>query len=125
VVMTNRNGWLAASGVAGALTVFAIIAFIFVGGYGLYWWLARDTTEKRYEVNTGTQQYQASLISENQDRLQDYVRAQDPGQKEALRQMFCADVQKIKDIDVHAPDLASAKIEMCPSAAPAQRIPLH
>lgn len=97
---------------AGAWIVAAIagLAIVCVLAYGGYWWLAKDTTEKRYDVNTGTQQYQNSLIQQNRDRVADIDRTLDPGQKAALTQQFCA-IQLT--ITPPPADLVAASARLC------------
>lgn len=103
-------GWAKVSGVAGVIAAIAVVAIIFVGGYGLYWWLAKDTTEKRYDVNTGTQQYQSALISQQRDRVQAIDIATHEGQKKQLTLTFCSTQT---EVTVVPPDLAAAAARLC------------
>ena len=92
--------------IAGVLALAVVCAL----AYGGYWWLAKDTTNKRYDVNTNNQQYQSSLIQQNRDRVSDIDRALDPGQKAALTQQFCAINATITNPPA---DLVSAGARLC------------
>ncbi len=106
----NEKAWYAVSGISGLIAMIGIVLVIAVGGYGAYWWLAKDTTEKRYEVNTGTQQYQSGLIAQERNLALDYSRAVDPGQKQAIADQFCAIFPNIKPAPT---DLATAASTIC------------
>ncbi|MFJ4653813.1 hypothetical protein ACIP5Y_21310 [Nocardia sp. NPDC088792] len=75
------------AGIAGAIGVFAAVC---VGGWQLHWWTALHGADNRYQVNTHTQAYQASLVSQLRDTAEAYRLAVDPGQKTALKSTFCA-----------------------------------
>lgn len=96
---------------AGLLVVgLVLVAVIGVGGYLGYWWLAKDTTARRYDVNTGTQQYQAGLISQERNLSLDWNKAVDPSQKQAIADQFCAVYQNLTPPPA---DLATAHATIC------------
>ena len=72
----------------GALGLVAFVALCFFGYQG-YWHLMKSNVGHQYDVNTGTQQYQAGLISRERDFAIDWNRAVDPAQKDALADQFC------------------------------------
>jgi flagellar basal body-associated protein FliL len=87
-----------------------VVVGLAVGGWFLYWHLAKAGQANRYEVNVGTQQYQAGLIQQERDRVIAYNIATDPGQKKAIADQFCAIFPSI----VPAPtDLVSANASIC------------
>lgn len=77
------------SGFGPMLILVGLAALAIAGAYLIYWAVAEDSTDRRYEVNTGTQQYQAALISQQRDRVQAWHIATDPGQKTQLATTFC------------------------------------
>lgn len=93
--------------VAVALLIGLVLA---IGGWYAYWALAKASTNNRYEVNTHTQQYQASLVSQERDRMSGYLAATDSGQKLAIAQQFCA---VFPSLDIPPSDLVSAASQLC------------
>lgn len=86
----------------------AIITLMYLG----YWWLAKDAANRRYEVNTNTQQYQAGLVAAEQSRAQDWRIATDPGQKYQIALTFCSTYPSLTQ---PLPDLVSNFATMCPA----------
>lgn len=99
-----------ASSVFWSIAVLGIVGILIVGGYGLYWWVAKDSTARQYDVNTGTQQYQSGLISQERDLVIGYHRSLDTGQKAAISDQFCAVYPQLKP---PTPDLATAYPAIC------------
>jgi hypothetical protein len=101
-------------GLAAAL-VFVVGAALFVllciGAYQGYWYLAKKNTQNQYDVNTGTQQYQAGLISQERDLVIGWNRSPDTGQKAAMADQFCAIYSQVHPVPA---DLAVAHSTMCP-----------
>lgn len=87
-----------------------LVVLLCIGGYAGYWWLAKNSTARRYEINTGTQQYQSSLISQERDRATAYDRALDPGQKIAIADQFCAVYPEMTN---PTPDLVTRRAVIC------------
>jgi len=82
------------------LAAIAVVA-ILVGGWFGFWALARANQQ---------QQYQASLISQERDRVAGYDAAADGPQKEQIKSTFCAIYLTLKP----APeDLAAAYSRIC------------
>jgi hypothetical protein len=75
------------SGFVAAISIFAILC---VGGYSLYWWVTKDSTDRRYDVNTHSQQWNAAKVDQLRNLAHDYSVAVDPGQKEAIGSQFCS-----------------------------------
>lgn len=69
-----------------AVIVIAILVGLWFGGWALY----KANVEKKYEVNTGTQQYQAGLISQQRDRVAAYDATDNEAQKRNIATAFCA-----------------------------------
>jgi nitrogen fixation-related uncharacterized protein len=91
------------------LAAIAVVA-ILVGGWFGFWALARANQQQQYQVNTDGQQYQASLISQERDRVAGYDAAADGPQKEQIKSTFCAIYLTLKP----APeDLAAAYSRIC------------
>lgn len=97
------------NGLAVVLATLAVIA-ICVGGWFGYWALARQGQSNRYDVNTHSQQYQAGLIAQERDKVSGYDVATDAGQKEQIRQTFCA---VYPQLNPPPSDLVSANARMC------------
>lgn len=81
-----------------AVAVLAITAVLIVGGYGAYWWLAKNNAQKQYEVNTNTQQWQSSKIDQLRNLSHDWGVAQDPGQKQVIGSQFCSIYQLVNPL---------------------------
>jgi hypothetical protein len=77
----------------------------------LYWWVARSSTARRYDVNTGTQQYQAGLISQERNLSLDWGKAVAPGQKQAIADQFCQVYPSLKPPPA---DLVTSHVTICP-----------
>lgn len=95
-----------------ALTLVGVIVVVAlaVGGWFLYWGIARANQDQQYQVNTNSQQYQQSLIQQEQDRVQGYDAASDTAQKQQIASTFCAVYQ---DITHPTPDLMQAQARIC------------
>ncbi|MCV7174921.1 hypothetical protein [Mycolicibacterium sphagni] len=93
--------------VAVGIIVVSVLAIV---GYLGYWWLAKDSTGRRYDVNTGTQQYQAGLVAQERDLYIGWNKANDPGQKQAIADQFCAVYPNLKPPTV---DLQTAFGKVC------------
>lgn len=91
------------------LIVLGIIA-VLVGGWFGYWALARANTAEQYKVNTGTQQYQSSVISQERDYVHDYDRTVDTAQKQQIAQTFCDRYTELTQIPN---DLSLAHARLC------------
>lgn len=87
-----------------------LITVVGVGGYLGYWWLAKDTTQRRYDTNTQTQQYQAGLISQERNLSLDWNRAIDPGQRQAIADQFC---QVYPTLNPAPADLVTVHASIC------------
>lgn len=92
--------------VAGVLVVVALA----VGGWQLHWYLAKSAVGHQYDINTGTQQYQAGLISQERNNVLAWNRAVDPGQKQAIADQFCA---VYLNINPPPADLLNANVTIC------------
>lgn len=96
--------------------VFATIAGLVVlvglavGGYSLYWHVAKQNVRNQYDVNTNTQQYQAGLISQERNLALDWGKAVDPGQKQAIADQFCG---IYPNLNPTPSDLATANTRIC------------
>jgi hypothetical protein len=99
-----------ASNVFWTIAVLGVVGILCIGGYGLYWWIAKDSTARQYDVNTGTQQYQSGLISQERDLVIGYHRTTDDSQKAAISDQFCAIYQQLTPPPA---DLASAYPTIC------------
>lgn len=94
------------------IAVVACVAFVAVtvlAWHGI-WHLRRANTGQQYRVNTGTQQYQAGLISQERDRAQAYDLATDPGQRTQIALTFC---QVYPELTRPTADLSSAAANLC------------
>ena len=81
-----------------------------VGVWFGYWALARQATTEQYQVNTNNQQYQASLVSQERDRVTAYYAAVDPAQKQAISSQFC---QIYPTLNPPTADLIQAHAAIC------------
>lgn len=86
-------------------TVVAVI--LCFGCYQGYWYLAKHNVQHQYDVNTGTQQYQAGLIQQERDLANGYQAAQDSAQKAFISRQFCT---MLKDVQPVPNDLADDAI---------------
>lgn len=84
----------------------AVIAGLYLGGF----WVAKDATNRQYQVNVNTQQYQAGLIAQERDRVQGIETSNDEGQKKNLALTFCT---VYHDLTVQPEDLALAFSTYC------------
>lgn len=91
------------------LTVAGIIG-VAVGGYQLYWHVAKSNVQHQYDVNTNGQQYQSGLIAHERDLVLGYDKAVDPAQKQALSDQFC---QIFPTINPAPQDLVTASGRIC------------
>ena len=73
-------------GIFALVLVVALAVGLWFGG----WALAGANQSAQYKVNTNSQQYQASLVSQQRDRVQAYDTAVEPGQKAQIKMTFCA-----------------------------------
>lgn len=82
------------------LGIVGVLAFgiLCVGGYQGYWWLAKSNTSHQYDVNTGTQQYQAGLIQQERDLANGFQASQDPAQKAFISRQFCTIIKNINPV---------------------------
>lgn len=94
------------------LIVLSIIVFIglCVGGWFLYWAVALQNQNQQYGVNTHSQQYQSSLISQERDAAQGWTNATDPAQKKQIAETFCAVYSDLTEKPI---DLVQADARMC------------
>lgn len=84
--------------------VLAFIA-ICVGGWQLHWWTAEHGVNNQYRVNTGSQMYQAGIVSQLRDTVHAYSVATDTGQRAQLRATFC---EQYIDLNPAPADLQTA-----------------
>jgi hypothetical protein len=95
--------------IALAMGVVAAIVVISVGGWQLHWWMARHGVNNRYQVNTSSQEYQSSLVTQERDRALAFDKSQDTEQRAVIRAQFCqvlADIHPIPaDIELDAAHL--------------------
>jgi hypothetical protein len=94
-----------------AVVGIAVFVLLCIGAYQGYWYLAKKNVQNQYDVNTGTQQYQAGLISQERDLVIGWNRSPDAGQKTAMADQFCAIYSQIHPVPA---DLAVAHSTMCP-----------
>lgn len=94
--MSNGDGWRAAGGFAGIIAVLGVFAVLCIGGYGVYWWVSKDSTDRQYGINTHSQQWNAAKVDQLRNLAHDYDVAQDPGQKAAIQSQFCSIYQVLK-----------------------------
>lgn len=87
-----------------------VVVGIAVGGWQLHWYLAKSAVGHQYDVNTGTQQYQAGLISQERNLSLDWNRAVDPSQKQAIADQFCAVYPNLTPAPA---DLVTAHVSIC------------
>ncbi len=73
----------------GGLIALLVLGLVSWGGYEAYWAIEKSNTQHHYEINTGTQQYQAGLISHARALVLDWHRVTDAGQKIAIADQFC------------------------------------
>ena len=92
------------------LVVSFTAAAVLVACWFGYWALSRKATDNRYDINTHSQQYQASLVSQERDRVQAYDAAVDPAQKANVKATFC---QVYLTLTQPPADLASAHDRIC------------
>lgn len=108
------------------LTVLGVLlaVAICVGGWFGYWALAGHSQTRRYEVNTQSQQYQASLVSQERDRVVGYdqlttaiagttdatIKAADQEQQDSIKSTFCA---VYADLKPPTTDLLEAQSRIC------------
>lgn len=90
---------------AATLLAGLVISALAIGGWKLHWWTAEHAVNNQYKVNTGSQQYQAGLVSQERDLVQGYRVATDPGQKAQISAQFC---QVYLDLDPAPADLQMA-----------------
>lgn len=81
-----------------------------IGAWFGYWALQRANTEQQYGVNTETQQYQASLISQERDRVTGWYASTDTAQKRSIASQFCAVYDSLTRVPA---DLAEAHSNIC------------
>lgn len=97
-------------GFAALVLGLVVVVALAVGGYSLYWHVAKQNVRNQYDVNTNTQQYQAGLISEERNLSLEWTRAEDPGQKQAIADQFC---QVYPNLTPAPADLVTAHAGMC------------
>ena len=90
----------------GALAIIGCVV-LYLG----YWWLNKDSTERQYDVNTGTQQYQNGIISQLRNDARGWAVATDPAQKSFLADQFCT---QVLNLTTEPADITAAKITICP-----------
>lgn len=95
---------------AAVLAAVILVPTIAVALWFGYWFLARENTEQRYKVNTGTQQYQSALIAQQRDRVLAYDLATNADQKAAIAAQLCQINPSISPLPA---DLASAGARIC------------
>lgn len=96
--------------VLGYLGAALVVVALCIGGWQLHWYLAKSAVGHQYDVNTGTQQYQAGLIAHARDLALDFGRATDPAQKQAIADQFC---QTYPNIQPAPADLVAADGRIC------------
>jgi hypothetical protein len=94
-----------------AIAIGGLVIILCVVAYLGYWWLARDTTERQYDVNTQTQQYQAGVAAQLRDDARGWQVATDPAQKSLLASQFCT--QYLIIIDPKPADLVQSNQVIC------------
>lgn len=105
---SERGSAEVGAGILVAIAAVVVVVLLYAG----YWFLVRDTTDRRYETDTHSQQYQSAVVAELRDVYGDFNRATNDGQKVALKERFCARVTELTQVP---PDLATASIELsCP-----------
>lgn len=92
------------------ILIVLLAAAILVGLWFGYWALRKASVENQYEVNTGTQQYQSGLISQQRDRVAAYDAASSDAQKKNIATTFCAVQQEITKVPE---DLIQANARIC------------
>jgi len=102
--------------IGATLAALLIVIVLCVGGWFGYWWLAKANQSQRYDVNTHSQQYLASLISQERDRVAAYDSLPDGPQRTAIARMFCAVFQELSDKGTPPSDLTTASIRLCPAS---------
>ena len=100
-----KNPFLVILAVIGGIAL--LVALWFVG-----WQVAKANTDQQYQVNTHSQQYQASLVQQEQDRVQGYDTATDPAQKQQISATFCSVYQELTHPETY-PDLVQANARIC------------
>ena len=97
--------------IARGVAIGALVIIGCVVAYLGYWWLNKDSTERQYDVNTGTQQYQNGIISQLRDDARGWQVATDPGQKSLLASQFCA---QVLNLTTEPADITASKTTICP-----------
>lgn len=94
----------------GVFLVFLIVVGLCVGGYGLYWWLAKDTTDRQGQINQHQFSRQVGLVDGINDHANDVtaIDVQIAGapdaqksalqaQRKAIVQTICTDGAQLND----------------------------
>jgi hypothetical protein len=99
------------TGIARSIAIGGLVIIGCVVLYLGYWWLNKDSTERQYDVNTGTQQYQNGIISQLRNDARGWQVATDPAQKSLLASEFCTQY-----LNLTAPpaDITASKTTICP-----------
>jgi hypothetical protein len=87
-----------------------VVSAIAVGCWFGYWALAEQSQTNQYKVNTDSQQYQASVIDQERDRIQGYDASTDPAQKAQIASTFCA---SFPSLTLAPADLVMASARIC------------
>lgn len=90
-------------GIAGLIVVAAVVVAMYLGGF----WVSKDATNRQYQVNVNTQQYQAGLVAQERDLARGIATTDSEGLKKNLGMQFCsifpnltivpADIQDVHD----------------------------
>jgi uncharacterized protein HemX len=99
----------AVAGVLATIVAILVVVAISIGVYQLHWFVEKKNVQNQYEVNTGTQQYQSSLIERERDLASGYQASDNAGQKTFIAGQFCA---LIKDTHPLPEDIQSDAVLM-------------
>jgi len=95
----------------GQTVVVLLVSVAVIGGaWFAYWAIQKQSTENRYDINTGTQQYQSALISQERDRVTAYDVSVDEAQKKNIASTFCAVYSELTN---PTEDLSAAERRIC------------
>lgn len=107
--MKSNIGW-----VLGLIVALAAVVVLCIGIWHLGWFVRKANVNQNYQVNTTSQEYQQSLVTQERDRLTGIQSSDDPGQKKNLELTFCSVYFNLTPVSVQAnQDIAIGSAQYC------------